>query len=79
MCCSEFGVILYFLPQGPGGSLHFTAKWWVLGQLVKGTHLYVVDKNVLQSLESREIFCEYISFLADYPREEEECIHYTKS
>lgn len=68
-------VIFYFLPWDPGELLHFTSKWERFEQLVKGTHSYIVYKITLQSLESREHFYKYVSFLADFHREEEECIY----
>lgn len=71
-------VIFYFLPWDPGELLHFTAKWWILEQLVKGTQSSIAYKITSRSLESRENFYEYESFLADYYREEEEYIYYSK-
>ena len=72
-------VIFYFLPRGPGELLHFTAKWWLFEQLVKETHSYIVYKITSQSWESRKTFYEYVSVLADYHREEMECIYYSKN
>lgn len=64
-------VIFYFLPWDPGELLHFTAKWWILEQLVKGTQSSIVYKITSQSLKSRENFNEHDSFLADYHRAED--------
>ena len=72
-------VIFYFLPWDPGELLHFTAKWWILEQLVKRRQSSIVYKITSQSLESRETYYKYVSILADYHRKEEEYIYYSEN